>query len=955
MTEERAIEVVAASTHNLKAIDCRVPHQRLTVVTGPSGAGKSSLAFDTVFAEGQRRFVESMSTYARQFIGQMERPPVEEVCNVLPAVALEARNSVRNARSTVGTISEALDAMRLLFAHLGEVRCNEDGETAQSFTPQEIVTALDAGRAGERFLLVAPVTRPRRRANDALKNLVQQGFARQLGEDGEIERMTSSARWPVKLDPMPLVLGRFRAGTASARLAEAVEDALSLGHGRLEAHPHPVDGEAPVVHFSRGFGCPSCGRTFHRPQSALFSFNSPLGACPECQGFGRVIGIDRGRVIPDESLCLADQPIAPWNSPAYEDRYERLFAACRERRVPLDMPWRELPAAVREWIWSGDGPFTSIEKFFAWLERRSYKVHVRVLLARYRAYDPCPSCGGSRLKPEALAVRWNGRTLPELCALSIEALRAWLAGQAWTPRQLEIAEHLIEELAERIEVLYRVGLDYLTLDRQARTLSGGEAQRIQLAAALGSGLTSTLYVLDEPTIGLHPRDSHRLLELLRDLSVRGNTVLVVEHDRTLIEGADHVIDLGPLAGEHGGRVMAEGPLETVLASPDSLTAVYLQDRPPTIARRHLARYRRERGQETPARELAEGPFFEVRGARSHNLDSIDVAFPAGALVAVTGVSGSGKSTLVENVIYANYQRRRGVVDVEPGDCDGLEGFDRVSDVVLVDQRPLGRSSRSNPVTYVKAYDEIRKLYAGQASARRRGITPGHFSFNTDKGRCPRCKGSGEVEIDMQFMSAVSVICDECHGRRFRPEVLRVRHAGLTIAETLDLTIEQALERFADRKPLVRRLRFLADAGLAYLRLGQPTATLSGGEAQRLKLASFLAERRGERPRLLLFDEPTTGLHMADIDLLHHTLRRLVEAGHSVVVVEHSPDLVARADWIVDLGPGGGVRGGKLLYSGPLEGLLDGVDSPTADELRRHLRWSPREEVGRVAEPAGVTG
>ena len=957
MSDHPSIEVVKASTHNLKAIDCRIPHRRLTVVTGPSGAGKSSLAFDTVFAEGQRRFVESMSTYARQFIGQMERPPVEEVRNVLPAVALEARNSVRNARSTVGTISESLDALRLLFAHLGEVRCGEDGEIARSFTPQEIVAELEAGRAGERFLLVAPVERPRRRANDALKNLVQQGFARRLDEEGEIQRMTSSSRWPVKLDPLPLVLGRFRAGSASARLAEAVEDALALGHGRLEARP----AEGSTVHFSRGFGCMRCGSAFHRPQPALFSFNSPLGACSECQGFGRVIGIDRGRVIPDESLCLADQPIAPWNSPAYEDRYERLFDACRERRVPLDMPWRELPAVVREWIWAGDGPFTSIEKFFAWLEHRSYKVHVRVLLARYRAYDPCPSCAGSRLKPEALAVRWNGRTLPELCAMSIEDLRAWLARQTWTPRQLEIAEHLIDELGERVEVLYRVGLDYLTLDRQARTLSGGEAQRIQLAAALGSGLTSTLYVLDEPTIGLHPRDSHRLLELLRDLSVRGNTVLVVEHDRTLIEGADHVIDLGPLAGEHGGRVMAEGPLATVLEEPESLTAVYLQERPPTAARQHLARYRRERGQEPAARDLTTKPRFEVRGARSHNLESIDVDFPAEALVAVTGVSGSGKSTLVENVIYANYQRRRGVVDVEPGECDGLAGFDEISDVVLVDQRPLGRSSRSNPVTYVKAYDEIRKLYAAQPLAQKRGITPGHFSFNTDKGRCPRCKGSGEVEIDMQFMSAVSVVCDECHGRRFRPEVLRVRYAGLTIAETLELTIEQALERFADRKGLVRRLRFLADAGLAYLRLGQPTATLSGGEAQRLKLASFLAERRRERPRLLLFDEPTTGLHMADIDLLHHTLRRLVDAGHSVVVVEHSPDLVARADWIVDLGPGGGVRGGRLLYSGPIEGMLEGVESPTADELRRHLKWEPRQEVevvdaaGDVAEAAEVHG
>jgi excinuclease ABC subunit A len=643
-------------------------------------------------------------------------------------------------------------------------------------------------------------------------------------------------------------------------------------------------------------------------------------------------------VIPDPGKTLAQGPIAPWNTPAYEDLYDKLISACQERGVPLDQPWRDLPEEVRAWVWSGKGPFTNLERFFRWLEKRSYKVHVRALLARYRSYDPCPACGGTRLQPEALRVRLEGCTLPELAALSVESFRRWLAARQWRPRQREVAGHLFEQLGERIEVLHRVGLDYLSLDRQARTLSGGEAQRIHLAAALGSGLTSTLYVLDEPTIGLHPRDSDRLLGLLRDLANRGNTVLVVEHDRTIIKGADHIIDLGPAAGEHGGRVLVEGPLEAVLAAEESLTGQYLRDRPHTPARRHVARYRRERGRESLEEEIAAQPRVLVRGATAHNLRGFDVVLPLAGLVAVTGVSGSGKSTLVENVIYGNFQRARGVVTVDSGECESLEGLEGLADVVLVDQRPLGRSKRSNAVTYVKAYDGLRKLFASTPRAKARRITPGHFSFNLDLGRCPECEGTGEVSVDMQFMAEVTVTCDRCQGRRFRPEVLGVLVDGLNIAETLELTVAQAVERFREQRQLARRLQPLIDAGLGYLRLGQATSTLSGGEAQRLKLASFLTERDGGSRRLFLFDEPTTGLHMSDIDLLYQTLRRLVRHGHGVVVVEHSLELISRADWIVDLGPGGGTHGGDLLYSGPLKPFLDSVESPTAEELRRYLSW-----------------
>ncbi len=936
MSKPVAIEVRNARTHNLRGIDCRIPHRRVTVVTGPSGAGKSSLAFDTVYAEGQRRFVESMSTYARQFLDQMERPPVDDIRNILPAVALEARNAVRNARSTVGTITEVHDVLRLLFTHLGEVHCPRGHGPARRYSAEDAAQEL-GGAAGERFLLLARIVRPPRRADAALQELIRQGYARRL-DAGEVRRMEPGERWGVSLDPLPLVLGRFQAGgDGSARLQSAVEEGYRLGRGRVEAR-----GDTGTVrHYCRDLACPVCGDGFRQPTPALFSFNSPLGACPACQGFGRVVGIDRERVIPDPSRTLAERPIAPWNTPAYEELYRPLLRAARRRRIPLDVPWRDLPAAARHWVWSGEArerDFCNLEDFFAWLEERTYKVHVRVLLARYRAYTPCPECGGARLKPEALAVRLRGETLAQLQSRSVEQLRGWLREQRFSARQRELAGHLLGELAERLEVLHRVGLDYLTLDRQARTLSGGEAQRIHLAAALGSGLTSTLYVLDEPTIGLHPQDSERLLALLADLAKRGNTVLVVEHDRTIIRGADHLIDLGPAAGEHGGRVVAEGPVAEVLDSAQSLTAHYLRDRPPTEARRHAARFRREQGRESAREELLGKSRVAIRGARAHNLRGIDLEFPLHAMVAVTGVSGSGKSTLVENVLHGTYQRGRGVVDVEPGAADAVLGLESLADVTLVDQQPLGRSSRSNPVTYLKAYDEIRRRFAGTPQARARGIGAGHFSFNLDLGRCPACQGTGSVEVDMQFMAPVTVTCDSCQGHRFKPEVLAVVHQGRNIAETLELTVEEALAAFADQKRLCRRLRGLAEVGLGYLRLGQPTSTLSGGEAQRLKLASFLDRPAREGKRLFLFDEPTTGLHLADIDLLYRTLRRLVHRGDSVLVVEHSLDLVARCDWVIDLGPGGGVHGGDLLFCGPLEAFLEQGRSPTADELRRFLRY-----------------
>jgi excinuclease ABC subunit A len=914
-----ALRVRGARTHNLKSIDCRVPHGKVTVVTGPSGAGKSSLAFDTIYAEAQRRFIESMSTYARQFLEQMERPPVEEIEGILPAVALVARNSVKNARSTVGTITEVYDVLRLLFANLGHVQCSSShGDLAAAGPSQACQRLLDES-AGEQLTVLAPLARPARDADAKLRELVRQGYTRIQAGD-EIERLGPKARWLKRLDPLPVVVGRFRAVERSrSRLTAGIEEAYRLTGGSAE-----ILGGA-VRHLGRGLTCGRCGETAARPQPALFSYNSPLGACPACRGFGRVVGIDRARVVPDGSRSLREKPIAPWNSPAYEELYEGLWQSCLDQGIDLDCPWTDLDESSRGHVWRGRG-FTSIERFFAWLERRNYKMHIRVLLSRYRAYEPCRRCEGSRLRPESLAVLVAGSDIAELSRLSIEDLSEWLAAQTWKGQEQEVASHLLEELSMRLETLCRVGLHYLSLDRQARTLSGGEAQRIQLASALGSGLTSTLYVLDEPTIGLHPKDSQRLVDLLRDLSARGNTVLVVEHDRTLIEGADHVIDLGPRAGEHGGEVVAEGCLVEVLEVAESLTTLYLRgERGSLLEHRGLGRA-----------EVAKLERVRVEGAAENNLRDLDVDLPVGCLIAVTGVSGSGKTTLVQRVLHDGYQRSKGVVEVEPGRSRALLGVDDLADIILVDQRPLGRSSRSNPVTYMKAYDEIRKTFAAQPRAQRDSITAGHFSFNVDKGRCPECEGTGEQEVDMQFMASVRVRCDRCQGHRFKPEILEVTWRGLNIAETLELTVDAAIEHFEGKKRVLRRLQALVDVGLAYLRLGQPTATLSGGEAQRLKLASFLdapAPRGEPRPRLFLFDEPTTGLHMADIDLLHQTLRRLVERGDGVVVVEHSLDLIARADWVVDLGPGGGEHGGELLFVGPIDDFLAEGEGPTASELR----------------------
>ena len=942
------IRIRGARTHNLQNVSVDIPLGRLTVVTGVSGSGKSSLAFDTLYAEGQRRYAESLSTYARQFLERLDRPDVDSIEPVPPAIALEQKNGVRNARSTVGTQTEIHDALRLLFAHGGETLCPDCGRPAIPGGVDRAVEELCASEAGARATLVAPIEwkesvegrspRRKRGKNDAarLAEYRRAGFFRAVAPTGETVEIADDAA--SLLDPsgtLRMVVGRFVVGEASRpEIASAAETAFSLA-GTLEAR---FDGRVRV--FRRGLHCPDCAREFRDPTPALFAFNSPLGACPACQGFGRVIGVDLEKVIPDPSLSLSDRPVAPWNTPAYESAYADLFRACRRYSVRTDVPISRLSAHEREVLIAGRGDFYGVRGFFDWLETKRYKIHVRVLLARYRAYTLCEACRGARVAPPALWVRWRGRTITELSNLPLSELKRFVEGLELTPSEQERLGSVVAELSSRVRYMNDVGLGYLTLSRAARTLSGGEAQRIGLASALGGSLTGTLYVLDEPTIGLHAADTRRLLGILRRLADRGNTVVVVEHDPEIIEAADHLVDLGPGAGREGGRLLFQGAPRSLARVKDSATGALLrrrgrvasrpasEPREPERASRRVVPFRRAEGSVT------------IVGAREHNLKNLTVRIPLGRLVTVAGVSGSGKSTLVRDILHNTYARRvKGTAAFDVGAHDRIEGFDSISDLLLVDQSPLGRSARSNPVTYTKAWDEVRTLFARSARAVAKGVSAGDFSFNAPGGRCETCRGTGWQTIDMQFLADVTVRCDVCDGRRFQPRVLSVRVRGKNIDDVLDMTIDQATAFFFSEEKIVRRLEPLREAGLGYMRLGQPTATLSGGEAQRLRLAAFLGIRpAASRGALFLFDEPTTGLHASDVERLLGTLRRLISRGHSVLAVEHHLEFIDSSDWVIELGPEGGEGGGHLVAEG------------TPDDLRRNPRSLTGRFLGGDAPP-----
>ncbi len=951
----------------MKDISVSIPLAGLTVVTGVSGSGKSSLAFDTLYAEGQRRYAESLSTYARQFLERLDRPDVDSIEPVPPAIALEQKNGVRNARSTVGTQTEIYDSLRLLFAHGGTTFCSACAVAAVPGGVDRAVDELAASEQGSRVVLAAPLNwkangtarkrfgQRRRDREDAMRiaELKRAGFFRALSPRGDtVEIPDEPAGVESLLDDegrLSIVVGRFVVRDESRpEIAAAAEAAFSMS-GSLLAR---TDGGTRT--FRRGLHCPGCSADFRDPTPPLFAFNSPLGACPSCQGFGRVIGVDLEKVIPDPSLRLDERPIAAWNTPAYESSYDDLFRACRRYSVRKDVPVERLTPHEREILLKGRGEFYGVNGFFEWLETKRYKIHVRVLLARYRAYRLCPECRGARLGPGSLRVLFRGLTIADLADLSLGEIRTWFDDLLLTSDEEARLGSVIAEIRARVRYMNDVGLEYLTLSRSARTLSGGESQRIGLASALGGSLTGTLYVLDEPTIGLHAVDTRRLLAILRRLADRGNTVVVVEHDPEAIEAADHVIDLGPGAGRLGGQVLFEGTPRALARVKSSATGELLRRRggagsatgsPAPAARAgRVVAFRRAEGAVT------------VVGAREHNLKNLTVRFPLGRLVSVSGVSGSGKSTLVRDILHNAYARRvKGAVSVDVGLHDRIEGLELVSDLLLVDQTPLGRSARSNPVTYTKAWDEIRQLFAGSGRAVSRKITARDFSFNTAGGRCEACKGTGWQTIDMQFLADVTVRCDVCDGRRFQGKVLAVRHRGRNIGEVLAMTVDEAMAFFATEMAIVRRLNPLVEAGLGYLPLGQPTATLSGGEAQRLKLASFLDIRPATaRGVLFLFDEPTTGLHSRDVDRLLGTFRRLILRGHSIVAVEHHLDFLASSDWIIDLGPGGGDRGGRIVAEGPPEEIRKSTASVTGRFLAERTAPSPPPQEGRdrVTIPAG---
>jgi excinuclease ABC subunit A len=914
------IVIKGAHLHNLKHIDLAIPRNQMSVITGLSGSGKSSLAFDTLYAEGQRRYVESLSSYARQFMGRLNKPKVDFIKGLSPAIAVEQKVSTSNPRSTVGTKTEIYDYLKLLFARIGKTHSPISGKEVKKDSVRDVLDQIKSLETGARLLLLAPVeAESHRTLDEKIKIFIQQGFAR-IYVNGETQTLDTLEIAPKK--GFDLVIDRMVVRHEEDfynRVADAIELAFYEGKG-ICSLLHLEDKRREV--FSNKFELD--GLTFLKPSVHLFSFNNPLGACPVCEGFGDVMGIDPELVIPDTSKSIYDQAIVPWRGSTMVKFYDKLVNSAYLFDFPIHKPYFELTKAQKELLWKGNSHFTGIHDFFKRIEKKNYKIQNRVLLSRYRGKTSCTQCEGTRLKEEANYVKIGGKSIGDLLQISLDNLARFFQNLELKVHDQEIAERLLIEINSRLKFVQEVGLGYLTLNRRSNTLSGGESQRIQLATSLGSSLVGSMYILDEPSIGLHPRDNERLIEVLKNLRDLGNTVIVVEHDEEIMNAADQVIDIGPEAGTLGGQIIVQGPLKQVLKS-DGLTAAYLNG---------------TKKIEVPKKRRTSKKKIEIKGAREQNLKNIDLEIPLGVLTVVSGVSGSGKSSLVKKILYPALLRHFDIYSEKPGSYTDLKGsLDTLRSVEFVDQNPIGRSSRSNPVTYIKAYDEIRSLYASLPISKNRNYQPKHFSFNVDGGRCDHCKGEGTVTIEMQFMADVILECEHCNGKRFKKEVLEVKFHDQNIDNLLCMTVDDAIDFFVshDQKRIIQKLQPLQDVGLGYVTLGQSSATLSGGEAQRIKLASFISQGSSKEKVLFIFDEPTTGLHFHDIQKLLTSFNALIDRGHTIVVVEHNLELIKCADHLIDLGPGAGDAGGYLVGQGTPEAIAKLPKSHTGKYLVEKLK------------------
>jgi excinuclease ABC subunit A len=911
-----SIDIKGARVHNLKNVDVRIPRNKLVVVTGVSGSGKSSLAFDTLYAEGQRRYVESLSSYARQFLERMDKPDVDHIKGISPALAIQQRTLAKNPRSTVATVTEVYDYLRVLYARIGKIRCPDCGEWVRKDTVSSVVDFVLSQKEGGKFYLLVPAAMD----EAAILSWREKGFSRVLlnGEIADFDSM-ETVRAVLKKKKAEIVIDRLSVSKSSkTRLADSIDQAFQCGTGDILIRF--LDGGDH--HFSNRLECNRCHRSFVEPEPRLFSFNNPYGACPACQGFGNRIEIDMDLVIPDRRKSLKQGAVKPWTTSGFSDYQRRLVQYGPKEGLPIDVPVEELTREQYRKLLNGGKDFDGIREFFAWLESKTYKMHVRVLLSKYRGYVTCLECEGSRLRQDALHVWIHDKTIADIDRMTILEAHRFFADLPLGAMDREIGRRALEEIQKRLLYLTNVGLEYLTLNRLAGTLSGGEAQRISLATSLGSSLVGSLYILDEPSIGLHPRDNDKLIRILKNLRNIGNTVVVVEHDRETMEAADEIIDMGPRAGVHGGQVIAQGGHRQLVDHPHSLTGRYLSGR----ARIPVPSSRRQPDER----------WLRITGASENNLKNIDVAFPLGLFVCVTGVSGSGKSTLVHDILYAGLMRQLDTWSNKIGKHGTLDGSKWIQAVEMVDQQPIGRTPRSNPASYIKVFDLIRDVFAETPMARVRGYKSGTFSFNVPGGRCETCEGAGETIVEMQFLADVVLECEECKGRRFKKEVLEVHYRDKNIFDVLNLTVTEAIDFFKSHARIVAKLQVLDDVGLGYLRLGQSASTLSGGEAQRVKLAAHLTERKGQHT-LYILDEPTTGLHFDDIHKLLQSFQKLIDAGHSVITIEHNLDVIKCADYVIDLGPEGGDRGGAVVTTGTPEEIARHPDSYTGQFLKDYLR------------------